>query len=522
MTTHRALAGGLVVPAIRLPRDYGRFDEFARLLDEGGVAGFIVFGGDAELTPPFLRRLRAAAARPIFLMADYERGAGQMVSGYPEFPPAMALAATGTPEDAYMAGKIAGVSARQLTVNVVLAPVLDVLSWSQNPIVGARAFSDDPDLVVKYGLAFIEGVQEEGVLACAKHFPGHGDTRLDSHTHLPVVKAAEDVLRHRELPPFRAAARAGVGMVMTAFAVYEGLDPDHPAAFSERIVSGILRDEWGYGGLVITDALVMEGARRGPADPVVAALRAGSDLLLYPEDPWATIERIEAGLEAGEISLDAIAMSRGRAMMVAGDLLSEAPPRKDLSAEYGFAIREMGARSLTVGGDPDRLLERAARGGEEVLGLVLDDDAAPARAKAFEPWREFFGAGIVHVTPEGTGTAGGLAETIRGADLVVLGILGDIRAGKGRAGLGPELTGFAREVLRNHPRKTLSIVFGTPCLAEELPLRNVVFAWGPGEGMVRAALDTLFAGGAFPGRLPVAIGDVFPRGIGRGVVPDGR
>lgn len=516
----RELAGGLVVPAIRLPNDYSRFEEFSRLLTEEGVPGFIVFGGDAELTPPFLRKLRAAAGRPIFVMADYERGAGQMVEGMPELPPAMALAATRSSEAAWMAGKIAAVSARALSVGVVLAPVLDVLSWSGNPIVGTRAFSDDPDLAARTGLAFVEGLQEEGVVACAKHFPGHGDTRLDSHTDLPRVRASEELLLARELVPFRAAVRAGVGMVMTAFAVFEGLDPERPAAFSDRIVNGILRREWGYGGLVITDALLMEGAKRGSDDPAVDALLAGNDLLLYPEDPGETIAKLAEAIESGRVPADVAAMARGRIAMAVADQAADAPVRKDLSAEYGFRIEEIARRSLTVGADPDRWIDRLATGRPKAIALVLDDDSRPTRAKALDPWRDRFPGGVVHVTPEGTGVAGDLAERIRSAELVVMALLSEVRAAKGRTKLSPELTGFAREVLGRHAKKTLVTVFGSPFLVEDLPVRNVLFAWGPGPVMRRAAFDALFSGAAMDGRLPVTIGDGFPRGVGRGVVPD--
>ncbi|MHC4913218.1 MAG: glycoside hydrolase family 3 N-terminal domain-containing protein, partial [Planctomycetota bacterium] len=277
-----SLAGGLLVPAIRLPEDYGRREEFERLVREAGVAGFIVYGGDAELTRPFLRRLREVAERPLLLMADYERAAGQMVDGMPATPPAMALAATGSPETAYMAGKITALQARSLSISVALAPVLDVLTLPENPIVGTRAFSDDVDLVTQYGLAFIEGVQEEGVFACAKHFPGHGHTSLDSHTHLPRVEETAAELGLRELPPFREAARAGVALVMTAHVVYACLDEAEPATFSRGIVTDLLKERWGYAGLVITDALMMEGAKQGEGHPAVRALNAGVDLLLCP------------------------------------------------------------------------------------------------------------------------------------------------------------------------------------------------------------------------------------------------
>jgi beta-glucosidase-like glycosyl hydrolase len=521
LTKPTGIAGGLVVPAIRLPDDYGRIEEFERLLTEGGVAGFIVYGGDEELTPPYLRRLREIAGRPILIMADYERGAGGIVKGMPELPPAMAIGATGSTDAAYLAGKITAISARYLSVGVVLAPVLDVLSLPTNPIAGSRCFSDDPDLVAKLGLAFIEGVQEEGVLACAKHFPGHGDTALDSHSDLPRVEAPLELLRARELVPFRAAARAGVAMTMTAHAVYPAMDPDRPATFSKLVVENLLKEHWGYGGIVITDALIMEGAKRSGPEPEVAALRAGVDLLLCPEDPWRTIETIRRAVERGEIPEASAALSAGKVALAAADQICDAPVQKDFTRDVALKIDGLARRSLTVGGDPDGLLETLSRKPGRVTGLILDDDGYPRRARAFEDRRDAFAGGVLHVTREGTGEAGDVAELLREADVIVMGLMGDVKAWKERAGLGPELAGFAGEVLREHAKKTLVLVFGTPCLVMDLPVRNVVFAYGDVPVTRRAALDSVFDGGAMPGRLPAAAGPDFPRGIGRGVFPTG-
>lgn len=508
-----SIAGSLLVPAIRLPRDYGRLAEFERMAVDLEVAGFIVFGGDRDLTPPFLARLKAAAGRPLLVMADYERGAGGMVPGYLELPPAMALGATRSPEAAYMAGKITALSARDIGVNVVLAPVLDVLSRPDNPILGTRAFSDDPDLVTQLGLAFIEGVQEEGVLACAKHFPGHGDTALDSHTELPTVDASPEILFTRELPPFRRAVRAGVGMVMTAHVVYAGLDPANPATFSSAIVKDLLFDDWGYRGLVITDALVMAGARASGGRPEFRALAAGVDLLLYPEDPWGAAAQIEAALDLGELSAEDLVLRRGRIALAAGDLQAEAPTLKDMDADHGYRVMEMARRSISVmevlwtGRKPTLRYpgELVVQRPQTALGLIVDDDGVPRRARAFDLREDDFDHGVVHVTAKGAGRVGDLAGRLRETDLVIAGLFGDVSAGKGRVGLGSVLQGFVTEVLKEHAAKTWVVTFGAPELARGLPARHLVFAWSEAEAFRRAALDLLFDGGVVPARPPLRI-----------------
>ncbi len=510
----RSDGGALLVPAIRLPEDYGRLPYFVRLARELGVAGFIIYGGDSELTPPFLARLREGAGRPLLLMADYERGAGQHVTGMPVLPPAMALGATRSPGAAYKAGKITAITARAVGVNVVLAPVLDVLTCLENPIIGTRAFSSDPNLVAELGCAFIEGIQEEGVLACAKHFPGHGHTTRDSHTALPVVSTFTQEL---ELAPFSAAIRAGVGMVMSAHVVYSEVDPGIPATYSRRIMNEVLRDDLGFGGLLVTDALVMEGAKTGVEDPAVRSLDTGSvGLLLYPEDPERSAKTIDLAIAEGRLKEETLKMWAGRARMAAADLVYEAPPKRDLAREHAFEIEELVRRSLTMAREDDRLSARPYRG---AVALIVDDDGQASRARAFDRRQADFPGGAVHVTREGADYTGDLAQVLNQADLIVMGLFGDVRVAKERAGFRPVLTGFATEVLKQHAQKTQVIVFGHPALAAGLPARNLLFAWADSEVCLRVALDAFLDGGAMPGRLPIALGDGQPFGAGRGASP---
>lgn len=505
-----SVGGALLVPAIRLPEDYRRLSTFVRWARELGVAGFIVYGGDAELTPAFLGRLKEGAGRPLLLMADYERGAGQHVAGMPELPPMMALGATRSPGAAYKAGKLTAITARAVGVNVVLAPVLDVLTCLENPIIGTRSFSSDPDLVAELGCAFIEGIQEEGVLACAKHFPGHGRTVKDSHTALPVVPGFS---RELELAPFFAAIRAGVGMVMTAHVVYEEMDPGVPATYSRKIMSDVLRDQLGFGGLLVTDALVMEGAKAGDGDPAVRALETESvGLLLYPEDPEQAAQAVDAAVLDGRLQEETLKMWSGRARMAAADLVFDAPPRRDLERDHAFEIEELARRSLTMAREDDHL---SARPYKSAIGLIVDDDAQPARARAFDSRSGKFPGGVIHVTHDGARYEGDLAEALNRADLIVMGLFGDVKVAKERAGFRPVLTGFATEVLKQHAPKTQVICFGHPALSVGLPARNLLFAWSDTEVSLRVGLDSFLDGGAMPGRLPVSLGEDCLFGAGR-------
>jgi beta-glucosidase len=199
-------------------------------------------------------------------------------------------------------------------LNWVLAPVCDVNNNPANPVINVRAWGEEPGVVADLAAAFIAGVQGEGVLACAKHFPGHGDTTADSHLDLPVLPHRRERLDAIELPPFRRAIACGVASVMTAHLLLPELDPERPATLSPMVLTQLLRHDLGFSGLVVTDALVMEAiaARHGPGEAAVLALEAGADLVLMPADPWQAMEAILAALEKGRLRVEELQRSAER------------------------------------------------------------------------------------------------------------------------------------------------------------------------------------------------------------------
>jgi beta-glucosidase-like glycosyl hydrolase len=302
-------------------------------------------------------------------------------------------------------------------------------------------------------------------------------------------------------------------MVMTAHVVYEEMDPGMPATYSKRIMNEVLREELGFGGLLVTDALVMEGAKSDTSHPAVRALETESvGLLLYPDDPEAAAGAVDAALAEGRLKSETLKMWAGRARMAAADLVFDAPPKRDLERDHAFEIEELARRSLTMAREDDHLSARPYR---NAIALVVDDDALPARSRAFDSRSGSFPGGVIHVTHEGARYEGDLAEALNGADLIVLGLFGDVKVAKERAGFRPVLTGFATEVLKQHPKKTQVICFGHPALAAGLPARNLLFAWSDSEVSLRVGLDSFLDGGTMPGRLPVALQDDCPFGAGR-------
>ncbi|MFO7630128.1 MAG: glycoside hydrolase family 3 N-terminal domain-containing protein [Prochlorococcaceae cyanobacterium] len=293
--------------------------QLERLLGQG-VGGVILLGGSAAELALRSRQLQHWASKPLLLCADVEEGVGQRFAGASWLVPPMALGRLHQHEperalalaEAY--GHCTGREARSLGLNWVLGPVCDVNNNPLNPVINVRAWGEDAASAGALAAAFVHGVQAEGVLACAKHFPGHGDTASDSHLDLPVLEHNRERLEAIELPPFRAAIAAGVAAVMTAHLLLPALDLERPATLSKAVLTGLLRQQLGFGGLIVTDALVMEAiaGRYGAGEAAVLALEAGADLVLMPADADAAIAAIEAAVASDRLDLGSLEASVAR------------------------------------------------------------------------------------------------------------------------------------------------------------------------------------------------------------------
>jgi beta-N-acetylhexosaminidase len=260
--------------------------------------------------------LRDVTGRNALIGVDQEGGSVVRAISLPQAPAAMALGAAGDTQLAEHVGAAVARGLRSLGLNWNFAPVLDVNNNPSNPVIAERSFSADPVDVARLGAAWMRGALREGVACCVKHFPGHGDTNVDSHLNLPVVDKAESALQALELLPFRALQRDAPA-IMTAHIVYPQLDADYPATLSHKILTGILRDAWGYDGVVITDSLVMQAIyeRYGHARAAVLALQAGADMVMAlgsEEEQGAAVQAIADALASGALTSAQVLRSRAR------------------------------------------------------------------------------------------------------------------------------------------------------------------------------------------------------------------
>src|SRR3989475_194812 len=283
----------LVCPALRWRR--GSFKSEREKIEQAlaaGVGGFILFGGTRAAVAALTSALRDTAGRPLLLGSDFERGPGQQVKGLTELPPPAALGYINDLDATYACGQITGTEARAVGLTWIFAAVCDLDLEPRNPIVQTRSFGADAHVVGTHAAAWIKGCQEHGVMACAKHYPGHGRTTTDSHEGLPIVEATATALQQTDVAPFVEAVKAGVASVMPAHVAYPGWDPSGSAATFSKPILDYLRATMGFDGLVVTDAFIMAGATAAAPEGVAAAaaVTAGCDMLLYPTD-WAGVVR---------------------------------------------------------------------------------------------------------------------------------------------------------------------------------------------------------------------------------------
>ncbi len=359
--------------------EYRKYQHLIRDLHVGGVivTGHSLNGGVRNAEPyamaALLNRLQKMARTPLFVAADFERGASMRVNSTTAWPYSMAFGAAQDIAGVTQEGADTARDARAMGVNWLFAPVADVNNNPDNPIINIRSFGENPEQVAKYVEAYINGAHSDRknpVLVTVKHFPGHGDTTEDSHLALPRLDASHDRIEDVELAPFRTAIAAGVDSVMTAHLNVPALDPDNiPATVSSKIVTGVLRDELGFHGLVVTDAMDMQGlaAMFNSGEASVRAIEAGADVLLMPKHPEEAIRGLVAAVQSGRISRKRLDESVNRVLAAKARLGLRSKKLVDLEAIADVV-------------DSPESADRAQQVADHAVTLVKDSrDSLPVR-----------------------------------------------------------------------------------------------------------------------------------------------
>ena len=478
----------LLLPAIRWDAKSG-YDNERALIEQSlemGVGGFALFGGEVEQVAKLTGELRERSRIPLLIGSDLERGAGQQFRGATGLPPLAAIGFLNDLDAVRRAARISAREARAVGVNWIYAPVADVDLEPDNPIIGTRAFGGDVGKVARDVAAWIEGCQSEGVLACAKHFPGHGRTTADSHATLPTVTLDAEQLRASDFEPFRSAIRAQVASVMSAHISFPALDASGaPATLSPIILRDILRDELGFDGLVVTDAMIMEGVlSEGEARAAVRALRAGCDLLLYPTDLGAVAAAVKTAVDSGTLDQKRIRASVERRAAHASRAWQGKPDLSTLGEDRKWA-EELAQRVIhEVRGKLPGPLTSVE------LTIVDDDVGGPYPPPSRDPFAEELKARGAPVCAEGDKRA---AEAT-----AVIALFGDIRSWKGRPGYSAASLAAVRSAVaraRERKQQTVVVQFSHPRLAASIEADvPVVCAWGGESAMQQAAARWLTRG----------------------------
>ncbi len=495
---------------------------------DDGVGGVIVSIGPPYELAARLNQLQRLAAVPLLVASDMEHGPGQRlngavvlpygleVGGGTDFPPAMGIGATGDPRYAFEMGRITAIEARAVGVQMDLAPVADVNNNPDNPIINTRSYGGDPQRVARMVAAHVRGLREDGMLATAKHFPGHGDVGIDSHLALPIITAGRARVDSVELVPFRAAIAAGVDAVMSAHIAFPALTGDTtPATLSPRLLQGLLGRDLGFHGLVVTDAIDMGAlVRRYGGDRIpVLALRAGADILLQPPDVGAAIDAVVGAVERGELtearidsSVAKILRAKQRLGLPRGAVvdLDRIAARVGTPDHQALAARAAAA-SITAARDAGRLLPVTAA--RHPLSIVYTDDPDPFAGRAFQ-------RAIAARFPTTTtvsldaGASAARLDSLRvaaaAADVVFVSAFVRVIARKGDLAVPEGLAALIADIAARRP--TVVTAFGNPYIIRQFPrVGTYVLAWGQTAVVQAAAARAITGQAPITGRLPISI-----------------
>jgi beta-N-acetylhexosaminidase len=542
--TLRQKVGQLMMPWVLgdyAPEGSDSHERITRLIEDQAIGGVIMSVGTPTDVAVKLNDLQEHAQLPLLVAADLETGAGFRMrgavympgnfdlGGATDFPSLMAVGATGSDRLAYQMGRVTALEARAVGIHVPFAPVLDVNNNPDNPIINVRAFGEDPAAVARMGAAFVAGVQDHGAIATGKHFPGHGDTDVDSHLSLPVIRHDRARMDSVELRPFQAAIDAGMGAVMTAHISVPGLNggsPD-PATLSPHVLHDVLRGDMSFEGLIFTDAMDMSAIARGrtSAEAAVRAVEAGADVILMPASVAGAIDGIVAAVEGGRIPESRIDHSVRRILATKAslglDTLRMVPIERLKNTvgipEHATLAEHIAERSITVlKNDRDILPLRGTRTAR-VLSVTYRraNDLLAGRAFNTQVRQTYPRLSTFELERDsGPERYEDLWRQVSGNALVIVSTYVTAVSYQGTVAIPPELADFIQR-LSDAGVPHVVVSFGNPYLIRDFPSAQAyMLAWSGSQPSQRAAARALFGGFEISGRVPTRIPPLFDIGDG--------
>jgi beta-N-acetylhexosaminidase len=531
LTLREKVAQLIVIPFSGHPmntrsREYRKFVHLVSQEHVGGLILINVLNGrlsskaDPLEVASFINRMQRLAKTPLLVGGDFERGASMRIDATTVFPHAMAFTASRDPEEARIEGEITARESRAIGVQWVFFPDTDVNNNPDNPIINIRSYGEDPKDVSEFASAFIEGahsVPSARVLVTAKHFPGHGDTATDTHMNLASLTGDRERLERIEWAPFRAAIRSGVDSIMSAHIAVPAVDDTSlPATLSPKILTGVLRNELGFKGIVVTDALQMGGIAHGfsVGDACVRALEAGADVLLMPPDPEAAINAVVSAVSSGRLSRKRIDESVARILAAKVRVGLATKRTVDLdrihalvnSSESNAAAQRIADRSVTLVTNQNGLIPLRTPASAAFFVMAESHSSVEGQAFALEVKKRAAAATVIQVdnTMSDADLQAAAQQTSQATEYVVAAFV-SVAAFRGNVALGGGLPQLLRNLIMT--KKPVALVaLGNPYLLRDFPevaaYMTTCSTVPPSE---IAAAKALFGDIPIGGKLPVTI-----------------
>ena len=510
-----------------------KFAETRKQILENKVGGFVFYRGDALELAALTNEMQSISAVPLLMAADFERGLPMQIRSGTSFTHNMGIAAAGNPEDSYKKGRIIAEEMRALGINWLYGPVSDVANNPGNTMVNVRSYGENAEKTAQFVAAEVRGLKDGGVLSTGKHFPGHGDTPIDSHIFLPVINIKNERFQAVELAPFRSAIAAGLDSLMTAHVALPEITGDNvPASLSRKINTDLIRRELKFEGIITTDSLGMGAIIKNykGAEGALLAIKAGADVALLPPDPKQAIDRIEAAVNSGEIpkeQIDASVRRLLRAKFRAGLSKTKAVDLAKVNQiiekpENVRFANDLAERSLTLFRNEKNVLPLDANQSQNTMFIIVAGDDDPEQGNVFKAAIEqrVKNARVVKIDKRTTEKEyEQLFDAAKKSTAIVVAPFVKRAALKGTIALPKAESDFIKRVA--DLKKPVAVVaFGSPYQLQQFPKAAVYMAaWAVEDVAQTAAARAIFGETAITGRSPVALPNFFKIGDGLQIAP---